>query len=185
MPVRLCEAFLRLAKLLLIWPLVFQPEAVGQPALPTSPGLGAYADLAKQICGKHGVKWNPRELPWIGCFGLSAGNSATSAIDGQQLEIAVDPNGKEICKVDGTIVECSGCIKKNVRYCNTTITVISRNSDKSVFLYVAQRVWGFTFVTNEENWESYNRPMRCEQPIDGAEPDPLAPHRHYQRCYGR
>jgi hypothetical protein len=54
-----------------------------------------------------------------------------------------------------------------------------------VFLYFAQRVWGHTFVTNEENWDFYNRPMRCEEPIDGAEPDAFAPSRHYQRCYLR
>jgi hypothetical protein len=165
--------------------MVFQCQAVGQPALPTSPGLGAYSDIAKQICGNRGVKWNPTELPWIGCFGLSAGNSASGAIDRQHLEVAVDSNGKEICKVDGAAMECNGCIQKNARYCNTTITVISQNLDKSVFLYLAQRVWGFTFVTNEENWKSYNRPMRCEQPIEGAEPDPLAPNRQYQRCYAR
>jgi hypothetical protein len=184
MSLRLCGAFLRVATLLLICPPGFQFAAMGQAALPTYPGMGAYADLNNQICGKLGAKWNPRELPWIGCFGLSAGNSTTGVIAGRQVDISVGLDGKEICKVDGASVECDRwCFDENGSSCNTTISVISHTSDKSVFLYVSQRVWGYTFVTNQDNWDYYSQPRRCEEPIDGVKPDPSAPNRHYKRCY--
>jgi hypothetical protein len=129
-------------------------EANGQPALPTFQGLGIYNRLPDQICGKQGVRWNPKELPRIGCFGLSSGSSASGIIDGLQLEVAVDSKGEESCKIDGTAAACDGCVNKGGRDCPTTLNVISRNSDKSIFLYFSRRVLGRAyFVTNQENWD--------------------------------
>lgn len=183
MPVRRLGASLGVAAFLLIWSVGFQFAAIGQTSRPVSPGLGPYSDLDNQICGKHGTKWNSSELPWIGCFGLSAGNGVTGTIAGHQLDISVDLDGKEVCKLDGAAIGCNACMDTDVDYCNTKVDIISHNADKSVLLYIAQRVWGNTFVTNQQNWDYYMRPMRCQEPIEGAKPDPSAPHRHYRKCY--
>jgi hypothetical protein len=141
--------------------------AEGQTVLPTFPGLGLYADLPNAICGKKGVALNPKELPWIGCFALSNGSSSSRIIAGRNLEIAVS-EGQEIFKVDGTtvvrvgrdtnvpnvkqgssgLVFCTGD-----RDCPTDLSVISRNSDKSVVFGFAQRFERNSFVTNQENWD--------------------------------
>jgi hypothetical protein len=77
-------------------------EANGQPALPTFPRMDLYNP--SQICGKQGMRWNPKELPPIGCFGLSSGESASGTIADHELVVAVDSKGKEICKVGGVTV---------------------------------------------------------------------------------
>ncbi|HKD30864.1 MAG TPA: hypothetical protein VKC66_33770 [Xanthobacteraceae bacterium] len=159
-------------------------EANSQPELPGPfPGLGAYSNLFNNICGKQGVKserWNPKELPFIGCFGLSSGSSASGIVAGHQLELGVDEKGKEICKIDGTIVVRTDRHKTNIpnvlygcdslhfcadedgRNCSTNLAVISRNSDRSIFFYFAQRIFGHTFVTNQENWDDYQqRKQKC------------------------
>src|SRR5260370_11832547 len=156
----------------------FHSEANGQPAppssaLPSFPNLGLYSETLKLICGKQGVRWNPKELPWIGCFGLSSGSSATGVVAGHQLEIAVDVNGKEICKADGNVLVQTGplgtnvpgifgrpcnplrfCVDEEGRDCQTSFDVLIRNPDHSVFFYFAQRIYGRAFVTNQENWDA-------------------------------
>jgi hypothetical protein len=83
----------------------FHSEATGQPVLPGPyPALGGYANIVKEICGKQGLKWQPKELPWIGCFGLPSESRASGTIAGRQLEVTVDSKGEEVCKVDGTTV---------------------------------------------------------------------------------
>jgi hypothetical protein len=136
-----------------------QVEAVAQQALPTVPGMGLYTNFADQICGKQGIiggRWNPKELPWIGCFGLSIGNGATGTISDHRIEVAVDTKGEEVCKIDGAAVPCQGCIDQD-HDCSTMLTVISRNTDKSVFLYFAKRVNQYAYVTNQENWEDFQK----------------------------
>jgi len=151
------------AMLLIFWAipslLVFPIGSAAQPALPTVPGMGLYSNFADQICGKEGLKgarWNPEVLPWIGCFGLSSENSATGTISGHRFEAAVDSRGEEACKIDGAAVRCQGCIDMD-RDCSTMMSVISHNADKSVFFYFAQKVGEHTYVTNQENWEDFQK----------------------------
>lgn len=162
-----------LATLLVVNPMGPHLEAHGQPALPTFPGMDLYNP--SRICGKQGVKWNPKELPPIGCFGLSSGESTSGTIADRELVVAVDSKGKAICKVGGTTVIRTVGHKSNVpnvmgtceyltfcsdedgRDCSASLTEISRNSDNSIFFYIARRVFGHTFVTNQENWEYYER----------------------------
>jgi hypothetical protein len=149
--------------------------ANGQPALPTFPGLGAYSDVFIKTCGKQGVSWNPKELPFIGCFGLSSNRSASGAIGEREITVTVDSNGEESCTVDGVAVVrtvgnktnvqgvffgCSGLhfcteIKAFGSDCSATLDVISRNSDKSVYFSIARTPSGHgnVFVTNQENWD--------------------------------
>jgi hypothetical protein len=131
-----------------------QLEAAAQPARPTFPGMGRYSDVANAICGKEGVtgtRWNPNELPWIGCFGLSSEGSASGVIAGHRLEVGVNSQGQDICKIDGAAASCQGCIDKDSD-CSAMLAVISRNKDKSVFFHFSQKVWGNSYVTNQENW---------------------------------
>src|SRR5262249_55602434 len=86
--------------------------ANGQPALPTFPGMEQYNP--SQICGKQGVRWNAKELPPIGCFGLSSGESARGTIADHELLVAVDSKVEAVCKVDGMTVVRSVGHKSNV-----------------------------------------------------------------------
>jgi hypothetical protein len=136
-------------------------DASGQPQLPDPfPGLGVYRDLVSQSCGKQGVsgpRWNPKELPFIGCFGLSSGNNGEGTLAGRKVTFAVDAKGKENCKVDGVAVVrtvrrknyCSECLvgcsqlhffcsDEDGRDCSSSVIVISHNSDKSVFFQINQ-----------------------------------------------
>jgi hypothetical protein len=139
-------------------------EAVAQPALPTFPGMGLYSDVAKDICGKEGLtgtRWNPNELPWIGCFGLSGERSSSGVIAGHRLEVGVNSQGEDVCKIDGAAASCQGCIDKDGD-CSAMLTVISRNKDKSVFFHFSQKVSHNVYVTNQENWEDFKKPeVRC------------------------
>jgi hypothetical protein len=164
----------------------FHFEAYGQPELPGPfPGLGAYSNFIKVGCGEQGLtgaRWNPKELPLIGCFGLSSGSSVIGTVADHQLEIAVDANGHESCKVNGITVvrtvrsrtnvpnvlwgceNLSFCVNDNWLDCSTTFSVISRNSDKSIFFQISQRIFGHTFVTNQENWDDFQRrKQRCPE----------------------
>ncbi len=140
-------------------------EVAAQPALPNIPGLGSYGNLAT-YCGKEGVsgpRWNPEELPWIGCFGLSSGKSASGMIAGHRLEVSVNARGEEECKVDGAAVECRGCIDHDD--CSAMLEVHSRNSDKSVFLQLSHRVWKGkpVYVGTQELWIEFNKPNMCRR----------------------
>jgi hypothetical protein len=154
----------------------FTFEANSQPALPPIPGLGAYGDLLKNTCGKQGVKWNPEELPWIGCFGLSSSRSASGTIDEHKLVVSVNSGGNEVCTVDGITVDRTTGNKTNVPGlfygpchqlyfctdqagldCVAFLEVISRNDDKSIYFYIARRVARNLFVTNQENWNYEHR----------------------------
>jgi hypothetical protein len=143
-------------------------EVVAQPALPNIPGLGSYGNFAN-YCGKEGVsgsRWNPEELPWIGCFGLSSGRSISGVIAGHRLEVSVNTRGEEECKVDGASVECRGCIDHDD--CSAMLVILSRNSDKSVFLQLSRRVWkGMPqYVGTEELWTAFSKPsMRCRYTV--------------------
>jgi hypothetical protein len=72
-----------------------------------------------------------------------------------ELEVAVDSKGEAVCKVDGmTVVRGVGhksnipnvlgtceqltfCSDEDGDDCAASLTVISRNSDKSIFLFIA------------------------------------------------
>jgi hypothetical protein len=157
-------------------------RANSQPELPGPfPGLGAYSDAIKLGCGKqgaNGARWNPKDIPFIGCFGLSSGSSVTGRLVGRQVEFAVDERGRENCKVDGVVVvqtvrqrtnvpNVAGgcglltfCVDAEHGDCTTSVTIISRNSDKSVYFQIAQRIFGHTYVTNQENWDGYQQQVQ-------------------------
>jgi len=124
--------------------------------------MGLYSDIGSLICGKEGVggsRWNPSALPFIGCFGLLNGNKVTGAIAGHQLEVAVDPDGQNACKLDGSDVACGGCIDKDSD-CSAWLSVLSHNPDKSVFFYLSRKIGDHTDVTNQENWDAAQRTGR-------------------------
>jgi hypothetical protein len=171
--VRACSFPLFFATLLVVNALGLHHAANGQPALPTFPGMEPYNP--SRICGKQGVRWNPKELPPIGCFGLSGSESVSGMIADHELVVAVDSKGEAVCKVDmitvvrsvgyksnvpnvlGTCEHLTFCFDEDGRDCSASLTEISRNSDKSIFFFIARRVFGRTFVTNQENWEYYER----------------------------
>jgi hypothetical protein len=160
-----------------IAPPSFHSHASNQPELPGPfPGLGIYSNVIKQSCGKqgaNGARWNPKDIPFIGCFGLSSGNSVTGRLAGRQVEFAVDEMGRENCKVDGVVVvrtvrqrtnvpnviwgceHLTFCVDEERIDCTTSVTIISHNSDKSVYFQIAQRVGisGYKYLNNQENWD--------------------------------
>jgi hypothetical protein len=124
--------------------------------------MGMYSDIGNLICGKEGVggpRWNPKTLPFIGCFGLSNGNGVAGAIAGHRIEVAVDADGKQLCKLDGSDAKCSGCIDKD-RNCSIWLSVLSHNPDKSVFFYLSRKIGEHTGVTNQENWDAAQKSDR-------------------------
>ena len=133
------------------WP--FIPMPMANPRCRRTLGSAFTPDLPNQFCGKQGVRWNPPELPRIGCFGLSSGSSASATIGNHRLEVAVGSTGTEICKIDGAIVGCNGCVYKDDVACETRLDLISRNNDKSIFFYFGRRTRHGYFVTNQENWD--------------------------------
>src|SRR5215510_9238082 len=77
----------------------FEAHGQPQPPLPNFPGQGPYGNLGGLICGKRGATWNLKELPFIGCFGLSIGRTASGIVEGHQVEFSVDAKGEAICKL--------------------------------------------------------------------------------------
>jgi hypothetical protein len=153
----------------------FDLKGNAQPPLPGPyPGLGAYSNFFQDLCGKQGVRWNPDELPSIGCFGLSSGKSASGTFSGLRFEIAVDSDSKELCKVNDTIIgakeagtatslpnvvgscpDLSFC-DDGVRPpdCATILRLLARNSDGSIFFHISRRIGPHAYVTNQENWDA-------------------------------
>jgi hypothetical protein len=129
--------------------LCHQAAAQGTNAVPA----GRYALL----CGDDPIPRDAPTIPWIGCFYLSAGHSATGTFANQKVEVSVDAAGMEIFKVNGTVVTTGrGSQPTNVPYvrpsgagywfcpdavtdnCPSGIEIHSRDADKSVFFVVTE-----------------------------------------------
>ena len=132
-------------------------------ALPThadAPSSLRKYGLPQTYCGTEAIPQDITTIPWIGCFTLSADHSATGTFSNHQVEVAVDANGEEVFTVDGTVittirfpqrasetnvpyvhVTSSGygfCDEAGAAFCPSSITVFSRNSDRSVLFMVAE-----------------------------------------------
>jgi hypothetical protein len=155
--------------------LVFGAEAEAQSLW--SPPLSVYAS-PKTYCGDAGIPQNVAAIPWIGCFSLSAGHAATGTLSGQH---AVDANGDEDFTVNGTSVvyqrgpqrPASGtnlplvhtmgvagysfCKDATDIRCPSSITVFSRNPDKSVLFMVAECLppTHKMCVLTQQTWDYY------------------------------
>jgi hypothetical protein len=109
------------------------------------------------LCGDDPIPRDAPTIPWIGCFSLSAGHSATGTLANQKVEVSVDATGNEVFTVNGTVVTInrgsqptnvssvrptgSGyafCTDAAADNCPAGITVHSRNADKSVFFVVSE-----------------------------------------------
>jgi len=77
----------------------FEAHGQPQPPLPNFPGQGAYGNLGGLICGKRGATWNLKELPWIGCFGLSIGRTASGIVEAAKLKSALMQKGRQFAKL--------------------------------------------------------------------------------------
>jgi hypothetical protein len=118
----------------------------------SAPG-GPYALL----CGDDPIPRDAPTIPWIGCFYLSAGHSATGTFANQKVEVSVDATGNEVFTVNGTVVTINRgsqptnvpsvrptgagyafCTDATSDNCPAGITVHSRNADKSVFFVVSE-----------------------------------------------
>ena len=150
-------ALLRLA--VVMGGLLIGHQSEAQDSEPSS--LGPYA-VINTYCGEEGIPQNVVTIPWIGCFSLSAGHSATGTFSNHQVEVAVDAAGNAVFTVDGTVVKTSHDLQRhvqetNVPYvhaggvdgysicpdagpssCPSSINVFSRNADKSVLFMVSE-----------------------------------------------
>jgi hypothetical protein len=141
-----------------------------------APGLGAYG-CTSSYCGKGPIPRDIEEIPWIGCFSLSAGHTARGMLSNQHVEVTVDATGEEVFTVNGTVVRnvdpARSTSGTNVpfagsmgvagyrfcqdasRGCPSDIEVFSRNPDKSVLFMVAECLppnYGVC-VLDQENWD--------------------------------
>jgi hypothetical protein len=151
-------------------------QAAAQRSNPSP--MAPYSSL-KAYCGKDPIPQDVTTIPWIGCFYLSAGHSATGRFSNQEVEVAVDAIGNDIFTVNGTVVATSYDSQQHVqetnvpyvhpgaagypicpdtgpgKFCPSAISVFSRNPDKSVLFMVSEcfppqyRVC----VLTQENWD--------------------------------
>lgn len=145
----------------------------------TPPSLAKFGML-KTFCGTDDIPRDVTTIPWIGCFMLSAGHSATGILSNHHIEVAVSAEGEEVFTADGTVIKTnrppqtpphgtnvpyvypmgSGyafCEGTGTPYCLTDIGVHSRNADHSTIFTVSEcyapeyRVC----VLTQENWDFY------------------------------
>ncbi len=143
--------------------------------------LGPYG-LMKTYCGSEPIPHDVTQVPWIGCFYLSAGNSAVGLLSKHRIEVAVSPNGEESFKVDGTLVtEVQGpqrpvsgtnvpfarvsgvagyhlCEDADGKACSSIINIYNRTPDKAILFMVAECLPPryHTCTQNKEMWEYMN-----------------------------
>lgn len=160
---------------------LFFAQASAQEALPSS--LGVYGKLPS-YCGTKEIARNVQSIPEIGCFYLSAGHGAVGTFASHRVEVSVDDAGIEVFKVDGaSIVEtretasgtqlpyvgvggtagyrfCERPADRNTG-CPVSITVFSRNPDKTILFTVSECVPPEyrVCVSTQENW-NYEKSRR-------------------------
>jgi hypothetical protein len=139
--------------------------------------LGVYGKTSS-YCGRGAVPRDVSTIPLIGCFYLSAGHGAKGTLSKHRIDLSVDSAGNEVFKVDGTLITdtrdtasltnlpyvgaggvagyriCEGATDRNIG-CPTTITVFSRNPDKTVLFEVVECLPpGYRLcVSTQENWD--------------------------------
>jgi hypothetical protein len=175
-----CNRFAKIGSLLVLLMLL-----LWYPAKAQSPPsrLSAYGSI-NTYCGRDPVLQNADIIPWIGCFLLSAGHSATGMFSSHHVDLAVDATGQEIFAVDGTsIADIVGpqrsksgtnlpfvhagmghsfCKDEADGPCPSQIIALSRNPDKSVLFMVLECLppENHVCVTTQENWTYENSRRR-------------------------
>ncbi len=143
-----------------------------------APSLGPYGSIST-YCGKKGLPRNITNIPWIGCFYLSAGHTATGTLSNQHVEVTVDATGNELFTVNGTVVTNIGgpqrpesgtnvpvarvggvagywiCQDASRASCSADITIFGRYPDKSVLFMVSECLppTHHICVLDQENWD--------------------------------
>jgi hypothetical protein len=156
-------------------------QARAEETLP--PNLGVYGKLSS-YCGTKEIARNIQTIPEIGCFYLSVAHVAEGTIASHRVEISVDYAGNDVFKVDGALVVethdtasgtqlpyvgvggvagyrfCEGPTNRNT-FCPVSITVFSRNSDKTILFMVSECLPPdyHSCVTTKENLD-YERSRR-------------------------
>jgi hypothetical protein len=138
----------------------------------TASHLGVYGETST-YCGTGGITQNASAIPWIGCFSLSAGHSATGTFSNQKVEVTVDAAGQETFMVNGVAITTSQratnlpyvhpsgggysiCPDTAPDNCPTHIDVFSRNADRSVLFMVAECFPPPLYrkcVLTQQNWD--------------------------------
>lgn len=151
-----------------------------QAARADAPPSLAKFGMPKTYCGTDDVLRDVTTIPWIGCFILSAGHSATGRLSNHRIEVTVGADGNEVFTADGTAIvinrppqrPASGtnvpyvhvvgsgygfCEDAGTSPCPANIGVFSRNADHSVLFTVSEcyapeyRVC----VLTQKNWDFY------------------------------
>lgn len=116
--------------------------------------LGAYGQLST-YCGNGAIPRDPVSIPALGCFYLSANQSASGDFVGHRIRLTVDALGSETYAVDGTTILSTGIRSTNVAdvkpsssgyalclpdgdKCPIRLDVFSRNPDHTVLFTVSQ-----------------------------------------------
>lgn len=160
--------------------LAFALALGGQTTHAQAPPSMAKFAVPKTYCGTDDVPRDVTTIPWIGCFVLSAGHSATGTLSNHRIEVTVGADGYEVFTADGTeivtnrppqqpasgtnlpYVHVAGsgyafCKDAGMPRCPTNIGVFSRNADHSVLFTVAE-CYGPEYhvcVLTQKNWDFY------------------------------
>jgi hypothetical protein len=106
---------------------------------------------------------NVAQIPSVGCFRLSLGHSAVGNFAGHVLTINVNKEG-EVCQVDGSPFNCSGCIDSSRDGCPAMLNVHSRDDDGFINFNVARKIADNAYAGTQEGLEYCPRRYSFDQP---------------------
>jgi hypothetical protein len=93
------------------WPLylltgVFLLIGIGAAVHAGAPSsLSNFYGGANKFCGTEAIPRDDETIPWIGCFILSANNSASGTFANYRVKVTVEASGKEVFTVEDTVIK--------------------------------------------------------------------------------
>jgi hypothetical protein len=120
------------------------------------------------VCGKDLPLFSTL-MPDIGCFGVPTGGTSRGTFDGHQFVVTIDAGGKPICRSDGSVVECNGCVGPESSECPVRLMVLSHNPDKSVSFTVMRRTDGDRYVFRIDQWDRYKQLRNTREEVERAQ----------------
>jgi hypothetical protein len=127
------------------------------------------------LCGRLGLPPTSTEIPTIGCFTVAAGGVSRTTSDRDRFLVLVNARGAPKCRLNGSTVDCNGCLGERVPQCPVTLTLVSRNVDKSVSFSVQRYIGDNRYVFNVDSWDRYLQQKEDQQEAEEAQAHETAP----------
>lgn len=125
-----------------------------------------YAGFRAMLCAEHNQDASSKPFPPdIGCVTFLPGSQATGSVDGHRLDISVAADGADQCRIDGTVVACTGCAGPRVTGCPRTITVLPNGQDHSVTFSFQRKVEGDRYAYNMNAWNAFLERQKKGTPL--------------------